>query len=186
MFQERPDAIGLGSTHGVVRGKSIPMTSTDKARMQKKKKSRTWSQKIQVLVSDNNDWETKILRDGARKALCGIMYEPNLLRARERIKEFRDNWGRRFPEFTQDMEANYFNRELRTESWMTTHRQELYDEMDTNNFMESWHNLLKNHFLKGRQISFLRYFKLDEFQENVRVGRKSKGEIMDTLCQRKV
>ncbi|KAF9197623.1 hypothetical protein BGZ49_001855 [Haplosporangium sp. Z 27] len=130
----------------------------------------------------------------ARKALRDIMYEPDLLRARELIQAFRDDWGNRYLEFAKYMEVNYFNSEARMRSWMKAYRQGgFYAEMDTNNFVESWHNLLKNHFLKGHfrsrvdrvvyllDTKVLRYYKLDEFQTNVRVGRKSKGEIMDIL-----
>ncbi|KAF8965838.1 hypothetical protein BGZ46_000497, partial [Entomortierella lignicola] len=161
--------------------------------------ARAWSQKIQALVSDVNDWESKLQRYEARKTLRDIMYEPDLLRARELIQAFRDDWGNRSPEFAKYMKVNYFNSETRMKSWMKAYRQrEFYAEMDTNNFVESWHNLLKNHFMKGHfrsrvdrvvyllDTKVLRYYKLDEFQINVRVGRKSKGEIMDILCQRKV
>ncbi|KAK3804821.1 MAG: hypothetical protein J3Q66DRAFT_272770, partial [Benniella sp.] len=127
------------------------------------------------------------------------MYENDLLEARNLIQKFGQDWRDAFPDLYEYVEKNYFNSEDRMHTWMKAYRQdEFYAEMDTNNFVESWHNHLKTHFLKrhfmvraDRMVYLLseivvNYFKQEEFQAFVRVGRKTKGEILDIFRQREV
>ncbi|KAF9119393.1 hypothetical protein BGX30_003867 [Mortierella sp. GBA39] len=71
-----------------------------------------------------------------------------------------------------------------------------YAGMDTNNFVESWHNQLKSHFLRGhnrgrgdRLIYVLShdvdsFFQAEGMRSQVRFGRHSKGETFDRKQQR--
>ncbi|KAF9367786.1 hypothetical protein BGX21_007068, partial [Mortierella sp. AD011] len=73
-----------------------------------------------------------------------------------------------------------------------------YAAMDTNNFVESWHNTLKNTFLgkhyklrPDRVVYLLSqivigYFEKEELQAQVQVGRLTRGQIVDILRQREV
>ncbi|KAI8348318.1 hypothetical protein B0O80DRAFT_429627 [Mortierella sp. GBAus27b] len=68
----------------------------------------------------------------------------------------------------------------------------------TNNYVESWNNHPKVHFLKtqsgvraDRMVYLLsgvavNYFKQVDFQAHIRVGKKTKGDILDILRQREV
>lgn len=161
--------------------------------------ARAWSQKIQSTVRGQTQDESKELRKRARQDLLSIMYENDLFQARNLIQKFRQDWKDPFPDLHEYVEKNYFNSEDRMRTWMKAYRQdEFYAEMDTNNFVESWHNHLKTHFLKrhfmvraDRMVYLLseivvNYFKQEEFQAFVRVGRKTKGEILDIFRQREV
>ncbi|KAF9345666.1 hypothetical protein BGX34_004555 [Mortierella sp. NVP85] len=124
--------------------------------------ARAWSQKIQTHVCGQTQVDSKLLQKDARQELLAIMYEGDILQARQLIQS-EDRMG----------------------AWMKAYRQdEFYAGMDTNNYVESWHNHLKMHFLKrqfrvraDRMVYLLSnkvvdYFKNEEFQAYVRVGRK--------------
>ena len=161
--------------------------------------ARAWSQKIQTLVCGQTQVDSKLLRQDARQELLAIMYEGDLGEARQLIQKFRQKWVEGFPGLCDYLDKNDFQSEQRMGAWMKAHRQDaFYAGMDTNNYVESWHNHLKMHFLKrqfkvraDRMVYLLsdvvvNYFKNEEFQAYVRVGRKTKGEIMDILRQREV
>ncbi|KAF9962114.1 hypothetical protein BGZ65_009709 [Modicella reniformis] len=142
---------------------------------------------------------SKELRKNARQDLLAIMYESDLFETSSLIEAFRQNWRKRSPELCDYIETNYFKSEEHMRTWMKAYRQdEYYAKMDTNNFVESWHNHLKSHILKRQFVTradrtvyllsdvVVNYFKQEEFQAYVRVGRKTRGEIQDILRQREV
>ncbi|KAG9062357.1 hypothetical protein KI688_005272 [Linnemannia hyalina] len=96
------------------------------------------------------------------------------------------------------MEENYL-KERRRQLWMKSYRQDVYyASMDTSNYVESWHNQLKSNHLKHHYRAradrilyiltevVLEAFKKDEFGAIIRVGRRTKGEVLDILRQRDV
>ncbi|KAF9081778.1 hypothetical protein BGX29_004297, partial [Mortierella sp. GBA35] len=96
------------------------------------------------------------------------------------------------------MEEYYF-KEIRRKLWMKSYRQDVYyASMDTNNYVESWHNQLKSNHLRHHfraradRIFYvltevvLEAFKKEEFGALIRVGRRTKGEVLDILRQRDV
>ncbi|KAF9339109.1 hypothetical protein BGX26_009479, partial [Mortierella sp. AD094] len=98
------------------------------------------------------------------------MYEPDLAQAHKMIDELRKDWAS-YPKFVAYLDKNYFQNEARLKMWMKAYRNDIYyAAMDTNNFVESWHNHLKHGFLRRHH----------------KVGRKTKGQIMDILRQRDV
>ncbi|KAG0275734.1 hypothetical protein BGZ97_010230, partial [Linnemannia gamsii] len=77
------------------------------------------------------------------------------------IKAFRETWSHQ-KELLEYLDKNYFGRSMfqphewqvkeRQESWMLCYRQDIsYASIDTNNYIESWHNTLKRHFFKDKQ-----------------------------------
>jgi len=96
------------------------------------------------------------------------------------------------------MEEHYF-KENHHRLWMKSYCQDIYyTSMDTNNYVESWHNQLKSNHLKHHYRArpdrilyilmeiVLETFKKDEFGALICVGRKMKGKILDILCQQDV
>ena len=89
------------------------------------------------------------------------------------------------------LEKRYFTDE-RKGRWMKAYRVgKYYAGMDTNNYVESWHNHLKSQFLRGHtncradRLIYVLTKDVDEFyqmiamQNVVRRGRHTKGEIND-------
>ncbi|KAG0367498.1 hypothetical protein BGX24_003200, partial [Mortierella sp. AD032] len=96
------------------------------------------------------------------------------------------------------MEENYF-KECRRQFWMKSYRQDVYfASLNTNNYVEYWHNLLKSNHLRHHYQAradrilyiladvVLEALKKDEFGEVIRVGPRTKGEVLDILRQRDV
>ncbi|KAF9086522.1 hypothetical protein BGX27_003174, partial [Mortierella sp. AM989] len=68
-----------------------------------------------------------------------------------RIEAFRERWAE-YNEVMDFIEKNYFD-ETKMERWMLCYRQDVsYANIDTNNYIESWHNTLKRHFFKDNRI----------------------------------
>ncbi|KAF9378395.1 hypothetical protein BGX21_002909 [Mortierella sp. AD011] len=139
------------------------------------------------------------LRAEARQALLDVMYETDVTQALKLKQKFEDDWKERSPDFFMYITTNYLNSLDRMKTWMRAYRRnDFYAEINTHNYVESWHSLLKLHFLKRHFMSrvdrmvyllsnvVLDYFKQEELQTDVREGHKSKGKIMDILRQREV
>ncbi|KAF9367991.1 hypothetical protein BGX21_006912, partial [Mortierella sp. AD011] len=134
----------------------------------------------------------KELRESAIAELRSILYEPDLTRARHKIADFKAKWETHNEgKLWRYLQDRYFI-EARQRRWMKAHRTgKFYAGMDTNNYVESWHNHLKYHFLAGnnncrgdRLIYILShdvdmYYKAMSIRSIVRYGRHSKGERMD-------
>jgi hypothetical protein len=89
------------------------------------------------------------------------LYEKNSTEAQELIRTFREVWKDQ-KDLLSYLNKNYFgplafeahHEEVsrRQKSWMLCYRQEVsYSSIDTNNYIESWHNTLKRHFFRDKQ-----------------------------------
>ena len=100
-----------------------------------------------------------------RAELRAILYQKDKAQALDLIRSFRQKWGERQAEYLSYLNKNYFGSdaeddngeavqqlsEERQKYWMLCYRQEYsYSSIDTNNYIESWHNTLKRHFLKDK------------------------------------
>jgi hypothetical protein len=126
------------------------------------------------------------------KELKAILYEPNVREARQRVANFYAKWSdHNEGKLWAYLQKHYFQ-ESRRCRWMKAYRTGLYYAgMDTNNYVESWHNQLKSHFLRGhnrgrgdRLIYVLShdvdlFFQAEGMRSQVRFGRHSKGETFD-------
>jgi hypothetical protein len=89
------------------------------------------------------------------------LYERDTTTAQEHIKTFRKTWSDQ-TDLLKYLDKNYFGRSMfkahewqvkeTQESWMLCYRQDIsYASIDTNNYIESWHNTLKRHFFRDKQ-----------------------------------
>lgn len=160
--------------------------------------ARAWSNKIRSIVKEATVEESKRVRRTVLNELKEIMYEPELLQARIRITMFLEKWAAK-EELIAYIKKEYLQTQWRQELWMKAYRKDIYyAAMDTNNYVESWHNNLKTHFLRqhkrirGDRLIYIlthvviEHFKGDEAERTFRVGRRSTGEIMDIARYREV
>ncbi|KAG0278891.1 hypothetical protein BGZ97_009670, partial [Linnemannia gamsii] len=139
----------------------------------------------------------KDARDLAMKQLKAILYEPSLPQVEQRVLDFKTLWFRHNEGKLWEYLQKYYLQESRRRRWMKAYRQRIhYAGMDTNNYVESWHNQLKSHFLRGhnrgrgdRLIYVLShdvdsFFQAEGMRSRVRFGRLSKGETLDVKQQK--
>ncbi|KAF9119713.1 hypothetical protein BG015_006257, partial [Linnemannia schmuckeri] len=160
--------------------------------------ARAWNTQIKSRVKHDNPVKRQHLQAEARKAMHDIMYQPDLRTARQMIVDFRLFCQEHSKLLLEYMENNYFTEDRRLLR-MKSYRQDVYyGAMDTNNYVESWHNQLKTNHLKNHYrarpdrilyiltSSVLEAFKKEEFGAIIQVGRKTKGQILDILRRRDV
>ncbi|KAG0007703.1 hypothetical protein BGZ81_004651, partial [Podila clonocystis] len=148
-------------------------------------------------MSNNHQQQLELQAD-ACQFLHKIMYEYDRTMANNLIFLFRQVWGVLSKPFMDYMEEHYL-KENRHRLWMKSYHQDIYYvSMDTNNYVESWHNQLKSNHLKHHYQArpdhilyiltevVLETFKKEEFGALICVGRKTKGKILDILHQRDV
>ncbi|KAF9369490.1 hypothetical protein BGX21_005943, partial [Mortierella sp. AD011] len=155
---------------------------------------RAWSNKFRSLIRAADGKTGKELREEALAELRTILYDPYLDRALRRIESFKAKWKDHNDSKVLDyLEKRYFT-EDRRKRWMKAYRmRKFYAGMDTNNYVESWHNHLKSHFLRGhsncrgdRLIYILsrdvdEFYQLRALQSVRRYGRHTKGERDDFM-----
>ncbi|KAF9151690.1 hypothetical protein BGX21_005182 [Mortierella sp. AD011] len=146
--------------------------------------ARAWSQKICYIVRVADKEETMKYRNKH-------MRQTSLL-----IVEFRQEWSIRLPEFATFIEDNYIGPEEHRKKWMKTYRTDtFYAAADTNNFVESWHSILKNTLL-GKQYKLcpnrvvyllnqvvIGYFEKEELQAQFQVSRLTRDQVAGILRQ---
>ncbi|KAF9273358.1 hypothetical protein BGZ74_004819, partial [Mortierella antarctica] len=93
----------------------------------------------------------KEVKEAVVKDLCAIVYEPDKQCAQQRCLDFEQKWGNHNDgELWAYLKSNYFHNDSCKQKWMKCFHVDLfYGAMDTNNYVESWHNHLKSHFLQG-------------------------------------
>lgn len=78
------------------------------------------------------------------------MYEPSIEKANDLVKKLCLDHAHR-PKLLAYLDKHYL-KERKRQSWMLCYRQDLaVPSIDTNNYIESWHNNLKTHFFKDRR-----------------------------------
>jgi len=87
-----------------------------------------------------------------RKQLKEILYALTEEEANTLLDSFRDEWQGPAHKLLKYLDDNYLTHEADRRRWMLCHRQDVnYGYIDTNNYIESWHNTLKKHFFKDKQ-----------------------------------
>ena len=153
---------------------------------------KAWSNKFRKIIRATPEKTAKELRNEAVKELRDILYNPYINKAEEDIVKFKAKWANHNEgKILEYLEKRYFTVE-RKMRWMKAYRTgKYYAGMDTNNYVESWHNHLKSHFLRGHsncrgdRLIYILANDVDEFyqmmamQNLVRRGRHTRGEIND-------
>ncbi|KAG0063158.1 hypothetical protein BGZ93_003679, partial [Podila epicladia] len=122
------------------------------------------------------------------------------------IRSFRETWGSQ-EELLQYLDKNYFGPSMFQDHewqvvdvqkhWMLCYRQDIsYASIDTNNYIESWHNTLKRHFFKDKQqrrpdtvIYVLAVLAVPHFQQKcirsiVNVGKMTPAKVAELKLKR--
>ncbi|KAF9976955.1 hypothetical protein BGZ75_010444, partial [Mortierella antarctica] len=114
-----------------------------------------WERKltIQNLGSSNlSSLEKDARKRRVRSELRSILYAGTENEAEALIVAFRTAWQELAPNLVQYMDKNYFDNLADRRRWMYCHRADVsYARINTNNYIESWHNSLKKHFFKDKQ-----------------------------------
>ncbi|KAF9931854.1 eukaryotic translation initiation factor 2C, 2 [Linnemannia zychae] len=120
---------------------------------------RVWEHQVQSKMSDlgvHHFQKREQIREQRK-----ILYEKDKATAQELIKTFRETWSDQ-KQLLDYLNMNYFGRpmykahELQVkeiqENWMLCYRQDIsYASIDTNNYIKSWHDILKRHFFRDNQ-----------------------------------
>ncbi|KAF8923285.1 hypothetical protein BGZ47_004895, partial [Haplosporangium gracile] len=86
-----------------------------------------------------------------RQVLHKILYTLNKDEACALLEAFQED-NRHRPEMLQFLDKNYFKETELLQRWMICYRENIAcPAIDTNNYVESWHNALKMYFLKDKQ-----------------------------------
>jgi hypothetical protein len=122
-----------------------------------------------------------------------------LPKALQGIQLYRQHWlGKWQGDLIQYLDKKYFGSAEDVDAidiqkhWMTCYRQDVsYSHIDTNNYIESWHNILKRHFFRDRQqrrpdtvIYILAYMAIPHFQQKcnrsiLKVGRMTPAQKIE-------
>ncbi|KAF9343055.1 hypothetical protein BGX26_006339, partial [Mortierella sp. AD094] len=87
-----------------------------------------------------------------REGLRDILYSKTKEQANLRVEAFKAMWEEHAPILMQYLNKNYLDSEADRKHWMFCYRESVsYGWINTNNYIESWHNTLKKHFFKDRQ-----------------------------------
>lgn len=114
---------------------------------------RAWQQNIRTKVTAshrNRDERIISYKHEIRETLKEIMYEKNVHSFHERLTAFNDKWSDTQPEFCQYFEQQWLDND-RYKKWAACYQPNVYSNMETNNYVESWHNQLKTVYLRRRR-----------------------------------
>ncbi|KAF9271569.1 hypothetical protein BGZ88_005923, partial [Linnemannia elongata] len=125
---------------------------------------RVWERQVKTRMTGlgvHTVKEREGIRAQLRSDLRKILYERNKAMAQKLIKAFRETWSGQ-KELLEYLDKNYFGRSMFEahewqvkdiqKTWMLCYRQDIsYASIDTNNYIESWHNTLKRHFFRDKQ-----------------------------------
>jgi hypothetical protein len=126
--------------------------------------------------------------DDVMRQLKDLMYETSIPIVEAKLEEYSSIWKIRQPAFWRYFN-NHWLKDNKKTRWMKAHRYRIYHgTMDTNNYVESWHNVLKQKFLRrqfnirlDQLIYVLRYTVIEYYQREtdnryLAAGRMSKAE----------
>ncbi|KAF9328597.1 hypothetical protein BGZ91_000930 [Linnemannia elongata] len=139
------------------------------------------------------------IKAAAVSELRSILQEPELPKALQGIQLYRQRWlGKWQGDLIQYLDKKYFGSAEDVDAidiqkhWMTCYRQDVsYSHIDTNNYIDSWHNILKRHFFRDRQqrrpdtvIYILAYMAIPHFQQKcnrsiLKVGRMTPAQKIE-------
>ncbi len=111
--------------------------------------SRAWNTNLKSKVKSDSPSSNKILWGIIMGELKLIMYEKSVEAFELKFENFIVKWSL-YPEFVE-----YFKSEWGTDEkkkmWSAAYQPEIFTNMATNNYIESWHNQLKSIYLKRQR-----------------------------------
>lgn len=120
---------------------------------------RAWWSNIRQRVKAGSTQESNMLQKRALGVLKGIMWERSRDAMENRLHHFRREFSQDFPDFVSYFERTWvINNKIMF--WAVAHQPAIYTNMETNNYVESWHNQLKSIYLKrhpNRRVDRLVY-----------------------------
>ncbi|KAF9165905.1 hypothetical protein DFQ26_009115 [Actinomortierella ambigua] len=159
---------------------------------------RVWEREIRKRVNDVDDnpsvEQRKATRDAAVSEFQSILKEPDMTKALHGIQQYREKWSGQHDLLTylnsecfgSDQDEGSVNTQKR---WMICYREGVsYSPIETNDYMESWHNILGRYLFKDRQqghpdtvIYLLTYMVIPYFRQKcnpsmMRAGRMTPME----------
>lgn len=84
------------------------------------------------------------------------MYEEDLGNMQQQLLEFRLKYGR-FVDFMQYFERTWVNNDW-IKCWAAGYQLDIHTNMETNNFVESWHNQLETFFIVILIVGWIGWF----------------------------
>lgn len=92
------------------------------------------------------------------KAICArinndlkeLMYEQDVTNFHEKLHHFERTWSTSQPSFWGYMERYWISNE-KYKRWAKSYQPAMYTNMETNNYVESWHRLLRHTYLRGKR-----------------------------------
>ncbi|KAG0328836.1 hypothetical protein BGZ99_004324 [Dissophora globulifera] len=103
-----------------------------------------------AVITDQGQTEINAIQ-AVRGQLRSILYARTVSDAEALIAAFRASWQEIAPRFMKYIEEFYFQSDSDRRRWMFCHREGVsYAWINTNNYIESWHNALKMHFFKDK------------------------------------
>ncbi|KAG0315007.1 hypothetical protein BGZ99_007747 [Dissophora globulifera] len=101
-----------------------------------------------LLQAQNRERE---LKASIRRELRSILYARTVDEADALVKVFQDAWKDLAPHFLQYLNENYLDSEANRRRWMFCYREGVsYGSINTSDFVESWHNIVKELFCKDK------------------------------------
>lgn len=131
-----------------------------------------WSRNIvkKVKNSPGQHENVKLLRGNIMSELQSIMYESVRERVVEKVDIFREKWSSLQPQFIEYLEDKWFALEG-YKKWAAAYVIEEHAHMQTNNYIESWHNQLKSVYLKrirNRRLDRLVYILSNDVESDMK------------------
>ncbi|KAF9996861.1 hypothetical protein BGZ80_007152 [Entomortierella chlamydospora] len=103
-------------------------------------------------MADLSKEEKERRKNMIREELRNILYSKTEKQANLQVEAFKAKWEEHTPKLMEYLNENYLNSEADRRRWMFCYREGVsYGWINTNNYIESWHNTLKKHFFKDRQ-----------------------------------
>lgn len=131
-----------------------------------------WKHIVKEIRVEGNAVEEKRTRVAILADMKGLMWERETIQLHHSLDNFYDAWSN-FPAFLQYIQRTWIAND-RIKFWTAANQPNIRTNMETNNFVESWHNQLKTVYFDrqpNRRVDRLIYILINEvgldYQSNI-------------------
>ncbi|KAG1138593.1 hypothetical protein G6F37_010815 [Rhizopus arrhizus] len=127
--------------------------------------ARAWMSKIRVLIKLGSTAQKAQVHKFLITSLKSMMWEKNVPECRRKLAEIFVNYAS-YPEFLEYFRKNYLD-DNKFIQWSAAFQPQTYTNMETNNFVESWHNQLKSTYFqrkRNRRIDRLIFIPVNDIE----------------------